>query len=123
MIGVTEDEIGESMAERLTFLTELRNALEQAGLATPIHVFGGLDPLMTPLYFWAGADVFDGLSWLRYAYGDGQSLYAKGFVATEYPVKPMWEAYWELRRRNISALTDLQFPCRNSFPPGIRKYL
>lgn len=108
MIGVTEDEIGESMVERLAFLVELRLALDEARLATPIHVFGGLDPLMTPLYFWAGADVFDGLSWIRYAYEDGKSLYAKSFVTTEYPDQPVWDAYWNLRRRNIRILTDLQ---------------
>lgn len=108
MIGVTEDEIGESMAERVAFLSNLRSLLDNAGLDIPIHVFGGLDPLMTPLYFWAGADVFDGLSWLRYAYAHGRSLYAKSFVSSEYPRDLAPEAYGEMRRRNIRALTDLQ---------------
>jgi len=96
------------MAERLTFLSSLRSLLDDAGLDIPIHVFGGLDPLMTPLYFWAGADVFDGLSWLRYAYAHGRSLYAKSFVSSEYPRDLAPEAYGEMRRRNIRALTDLQ---------------
>ncbi|MGZ8297825.1 MAG: hypothetical protein ACXWU4_11805 [Allosphingosinicella sp.] len=108
IIGVTEDEIGESMSERLAFLTDLRALLDQEGLHTPIHVFGGLETLMTPLYFWAGADVFDGLSWLRYAYVDGRSLYAKSFIATEYPNDAAPGAYAEMRRRNVRALTDLQ---------------
>ncbi len=108
MIGVTEDEIGPSMTARLTFLSQLRTTLEDAGLEIPIHVFGGLEPIMTPLYFWAGGDVFDGLSWLRYAYADGRSLYAKSVVASDYPNDLSPDAYQEMRRRNVRALTDLQ---------------
>ncbi len=118
MIGVTEDEIGESMADRLGFLMELRRALETAGVSTPIHVFGGLDPLMTPLYFWAGADVFDGLSWIRYAYEGGRFLYAKSFVTTEYPESPVWSAYGMMRQRNIRALTDLQISMQKFLTTG-----
>ena len=40
----------------------------------PIHVWGGLDPISTPLYFFAGADIFDGVSWLRYAYYNGVAI-------------------------------------------------
>ena len=108
MIGVTEDEIGPSMTARLTFLSRLRSILDSAGLDTPIHVFGGLEPIMTPLYFWAGADVFDGLSWLRYAYADGRSVYSKSVIASDYPNDLAPDAYNEMRRRNVRALTDLQ---------------
>ncbi len=108
MIGVTEDEIGPSMTARLKFLLRLRSILNDAGLDIPIHVFGGLEPVMTPLYFWAGADVFDGLSWLRYAYADGRSVYAKSIVASDYPNDLAPNAYREMRRRNVRALTDLQ---------------
>lgn len=108
MIGVTEDEIGGSMVERLEFISELRTVLDDAGLHTPVHVFGGLDPVMTPLYFLAGADAFDGLSWLRYAYDDGRSIYAKSAVASEFPLVAHPDAYGAVRRRNIRALTDLQ---------------
>lgn len=108
MIGVTEDEIGAAMGERLKFLSELRSLLNDADLDTPVHVFGGLDPVMTPLYFLAGADVFDGLSWLRYAYDDGRSVYAKSVVASEFPWDSNEAAYAAVRRRNIRVLTDLQ---------------
>ncbi|MDW3181367.1 hypothetical protein [Roseobacter sp.] len=67
----TEKEIGASTKDRLTFLAAFRDLLDEAGMETAIHVFGGLDPLMTPLYFLAGADVFDGLSWLGYAFKMG----------------------------------------------------
>ncbi len=108
LIGVTEKEIGASMKDRLTFLVAFRDLLDEAGMETPIHVFGGLDPLMTPLYFLAGADVFDGLSWLRYAFKNGVSLYDQGFVATENPRVPISTAIWEMRERNLRALADLE---------------
>jgi hypothetical protein len=62
-------------------IARLRIALTKAGLNTPIHVFGSLDPLSTPLYFVAGADIFDGLTWLRFGYCDGRSLYRQNFGA------------------------------------------
>jgi len=115
LVGVTEKEIGASMKDRLTFLTGFRDLLDAAGLETPIHVFGGLDPVMTPLYFLAGADVFDGLSWLRYAFKDGRSLYDQGFVATENPRMPIEGAIWNMRDKNIRAFTDLEI--------SMKKYL
>ena len=75
IIGVTEKELGNTILNRLKTLVELSETLEEAGVATPIHVFGGLDPLYTPLYFSAGAEIFDGLSWQRYGYHDGLAVY------------------------------------------------
>ncbi len=46
-------------------IAKLRKALDKAGLNIPLHVFGSLDTVTTPLYFLAGADIFDGLTWLR----------------------------------------------------------
>lgn len=74
-IGVTEKELGPSMLERMCELAKLRLALDDAGVPKPIHVFGALDPLTSSLYFLAGAEVFDGLTWLRYAYRDGLCVY------------------------------------------------
>jgi hypothetical protein len=76
VIGATEKELGETLVERLIRLARLRKLLDVSGCADkPIHVFGSLDPLLTPLYFMAGAEIFDGLSWLRYAYVDGLSIH------------------------------------------------
>ncbi len=108
IIGVTEDEIGTSMADRLRFLAAFRDILDNTGASVPIHIFGGLDPMMTPLYFAAGADVFDGLSWLRYAYEGHMGIYDKSHVATEYPLESQDEQVWSMRRRNIERLVDLQ---------------
>src|SRR5262249_35869569 len=51
-----------------------RLALDENKMAVPIHVWGGLDPILTPLYFFAGAEIFDGVSWLRYAFVDGVAI-------------------------------------------------
>ena len=75
IVGVTERELGESILDRLVAIAKLRNLLDANEVAHPIHVFGGLDPLFTPLYFSAGAEIFDGLGWLRYAYREGVSMH------------------------------------------------
>jgi hypothetical protein len=74
-IGVTEKELGSSTLDRMFELSKLRLALDDVGVARPIHVFGALDPLTSSLYFLAGAEVFDGLTWIRYAYHDGLCVY------------------------------------------------
>ncbi|MCA9316793.1 MAG: hypothetical protein H6806_02535 [Planctomycetes bacterium] len=71
IIGVTEKELGASIWDRLKAVAVLRSGLDDAGVDSPIHVYGGLDPVLTPLYFFAGAEIFDGASWLRYAYWRG----------------------------------------------------
>ena len=77
VIGVTEKEIGRSALERMVKIAKLRQAMDDSGLRMPIHVFGALDPLSACLYFLAGAEIFDGLTWIRYAYDDrGRCVYA-----------------------------------------------
>lgn len=82
IIGVTEKEVGSSLLERMKNIGRLRMALSRAGLNIPIHVFGSLDTVTTPMYFLAGADIFDGLTWLRFAYQDGRTLYKQNYGAT-----------------------------------------
>lgn len=107
-IGVTEAEIGPSMSDRLAFIAALRDGLDRAGVYVPIHVFGGLDPQMTPLYHAAGADIFDGLSWLRYAFDNAIGVYDKSFIAIEHPRAREEEGIWDMRRRNVRSLVDMQ---------------
>jgi hypothetical protein len=64
----------------------LRRALDKAGLEIPIHVFGSLDTVTTPLYFLAGADIFDGLTWLRFAFHDGLTVYKQNYGAIKLGV-------------------------------------
>ena len=75
VIGVTEKELGDSVLERMTNVARLRELLDRADVDVPIHVFGALDPLYTPLYYAAGAEIFDGLSWLRYLWQDGVAVH------------------------------------------------
>lgn len=86
VIGVTEKEIGNSIIDRMKNIAKLRSALTQAGLHTPIHVFGSLDTITTPLYFLAGADIFDGLTWLRFAFHEGQTIYKQNYGALKLGV-------------------------------------
>lgn len=85
VIGVTEEEIGSSLLERMANIARLRLALQKAGLDTPIHVFGSLDTFSTLLYFVMGADIFDGLTWLRYGYDEGRTVYRHELAALNFP--------------------------------------
>lgn len=86
-IGVTEKEVGGNLKERMVNIARIRLALNGVGLEqTPIHVFGSLDTLSTPLYFVAGADVFDGLTWLRFAYYEGQTIYRQNYSALKFGI-------------------------------------
>lgn len=38
------------------------------------------------MYFLAGADIFDGLTWLRFAFENGQTVYKQNFGATNLGV-------------------------------------
>jgi hypothetical protein len=86
IIGVTEKEVGNSILNRMRNIAELRLALNEVGLQTPIHVFGSLDTVTTPMYFLAGADIFDGLTWLRFAFHAGNTVYKHNFGALKYGV-------------------------------------
>lgn len=83
IIGVTEKELGRSLLDRLHTVHKLRTMLKNSGINTPLHIFGSLDPISTPLYFMAGADIFDGLTWLRFAYLDGIAIYRHNYAALE----------------------------------------
>jgi hypothetical protein len=74
IVGVTEKELGKDIFDRLKRIAKLRRRFDDARVTAPIHIWGGLDPVMTPLYFFAGAEIFDGVSWLRYAYKDGIAI-------------------------------------------------
>jgi len=109
VVGVTEKELGDTVSGRLQALSKLRSTLQDAGVHAPIHVFGGLDPLYTPLYFGAGAEIFDGLSWLRYAYHDGVSIYREAALVIDGTLdERIGRALALLQVRNLQVLQDLQ---------------
>ena len=99
LFGVTDKELGSSVLERMTRIARLRLALDAAGLSIPIHVLGALDPLSVALYFVAGAEVFDGLTWVRYAYSSGQCVYIQNNAALNYGIDMPGD---ELRVRTIA---------------------
>ena len=83
VLGITEKELGRGLVERLTNLASIRDAFNRKHIELPIHVWGGLDPILTPLYFLAGGDLFDSLSWLRYAYHGGLAVCRHSYPALE----------------------------------------
>lgn len=86
-VGVTEKEIGNSVWDRMLHIARLRLAMRNAGLNIPIHVFGSLDTTTTLFYFIAGADIFDGLTWVRYAFKDGHTRYRQDFGVSEFGIR------------------------------------
>lgn len=79
IIGVTEKELGNSVLRRMINIYKLRSALDSTNHFAPIHVFGSLDPITSILYFFAGAEIFDGLTWLKYSYFDGPAVYQSNY--------------------------------------------
>lgn len=81
IIGVTEKELGNSILERMQRIHKIRISLDLCKNKAPIHVFGSLDPITTILYFLAGAEIFDGLTWLKYSYFNGVAMYTNNLCA------------------------------------------
>ncbi len=73
IVGITAREAGDSLAQRCSTIVMLRDVLDDAGLNLPIHVFGAITPLEVLTYSFCGADIFDGLSWLRLRFSDNGS--------------------------------------------------
>lgn len=74
VIGITAREVGSTLLERCNAVVTLRDLLDEAGLKTPIHVFGAISPYEVLAYFLCGADIFDGLNWLRFAFRNHASI-------------------------------------------------
>lgn len=118
IVGVTEKEAGDTFFERLTFVARLRALLDAKDVHKPIHVFGGLDPFMTPLYFLAGADIVDGLTWLRMAFSDTGARYLPAHAAMTEPMARLEEAEWRIRRTNFRRVVDMQTSIRRFLRNG-----
>jgi hypothetical protein len=81
VIGVTEHELDHRIIGRMEKLAKIRRILDEHDVSSPIHVFGSLDSLSTVLYFLSGAEIFDGLTWLRFGFHHGQTLYRQNYGA------------------------------------------
>lgn len=81
VIGFTEHELDHRIMGRMEKIAGIRRILDESGVQSPVHVFGSLDTLSTVLYFLAGAEIFDGLTWLRFGFHNGQTLYRQNYGA------------------------------------------
>lgn len=78
ILGLTEKELGDSLFSRMLTIAKIRKEMDKKGIEMPIHIFGSLDTITTPLYYFSGADIFDSLSWLRFTFYDGGTFYTEG---------------------------------------------
>lgn len=109
VLGVTEKELGDSLLERCSTLHRLRDALSATGRDLPIHVFGAITPGPVLAYFMCGADIFDGLNWLRYQYGPQGLGYVQDAALVEGdPSRPDAQVVVDAARANIRFLHRLQ---------------
>jgi hypothetical protein len=111
VIGLTEKELGDSVFDAMISIARLRNELDAAGLAIPIHIFGSLDALTSVLYFLAGAEIFDGLTWLRFGYYEGKTIYSQNYGVlrdSEGLRRSTNERHFEMWRNNYYYLGKLR---------------
>jgi len=123
IVGVTEKELGGNLLDRLVKIAHLRSAMNRKSVDAPIHVWGGLDPVVSPLYFLAGAEIFDGVSWLRYGYHNDAAIPRDAYAAMELGVQTPWRRAEALRlAKNISYLEDLTIRMRTFVDEGGRDF-
>lgn len=75
VLGLTEKELGNTVQTRLLNLISLKQVLFSLNWTGKIHIFGGLEPNLSTLYYFAGADIFDGLSWQKMRYQTNSTLW------------------------------------------------
>ena len=135
VVGVTEKDLGRDVFERVKRIAKLRRNLDMVNVKAPIHIWGGLDPIMTPLYFFAGAEIFDGISWLRYAFKNGMAINRECYaVVSQIGItasRQLNHAYASLD--NLTALENMSIALQqwvdfegkrfDMFPEEVRDYL
>jgi hypothetical protein len=109
IVAVTEKELGDTLLERVCKVTQLRKVLDEASVSAPLHVFGGLDPLLTPLYTAAGAEIVDGVGWLRYAYLEDTAHHIESRAVLDLDLdSPVRVRLFTTINRNLQYLRDLK---------------
>jgi hypothetical protein len=83
VLGFTEYELDDRIIGRMLKIAQARKTLDEAGIEIPIHIFGSLDTFSTALYFLSGAEIFDGLTWLRFGFFNGQTVYKHNYGAVK----------------------------------------
>lgn len=67
VVGFPEKEIGSNIIQRCTFIKKIREFMRRNSIEKPIHVLGCSDPTSILLFILSGADLFDGLGWMKYS--------------------------------------------------------
>lgn len=124
IVGFTEKELGNSIFKRMVNVALIRKALQEVEIECPIQIFGSLDPVTTPLYFLAGADIFDGLTWLRFAFFRGFTAYKPCSGALQFDIKArdsliegriLFKNWYELEKLSANMKCFLQTSDFSSF--------
>lgn len=136
IIGVTEKELGKTLIDKAKSISLLRLKLHDEGINAPIHVWGGLDPIVTPLLFFAGAEIFDGVSWLRYSYKNGLAICREAYsivepkvnVRTKLDVVRMYSCqdnllYLDTLASQLQQWVDYEGKDFSMFDPGVKDHL
>lgn len=87
ILGFTEKELGYSIFDRMITIAKIRIEMERRDIRIPIHIFGSLDTITTPLYYFSGADIFDGLTWIRFSFNNGETLYSNSFLPKQHGIQ------------------------------------
>jgi len=99
IIGFTEKELGDSILKRMLAISKIRQALDNTNILLPIHIYGSLDPITSILYFISGAEIFDGLTWIRYGFLDGNAYYYQNYGVRTYGID------WDTDRTKLFMLS------------------
>lgn len=115
IIGLTEKDIGYPWFIAASYISQLRTKLDALfERYIPIHIFGCFDPQTIPYLFFSGADIFDGLAWMRHYFRDGHAFYDKEFEYSTSPEKLMEPALamQSLLAHNVEELESLRADLR-----------
>lgn len=109
IVGFTEKELGHSVLQRMISIASIRKAMDEQNIIIPIHIFGSLDTVVTPLYYFSGADIFDGLSWLRFLFHNGSTQYIDSYGPKNFGLDENMRKIWiQTVYQNHSYLRRLQ---------------
>lgn len=119
IIGFAEKELGSSLLERLENVARIRLGMGEFKIDKPLHIFGSLDPIASPLFFIAGADIFDGLTWLRYGFINGLAIYEQHYGIMTMPFDYI-DRLVRVNKivRNLAELSNLRQQMRNFLLDG-----
>ena len=114
VIGVTARETGFSFLTRCRAIVTLRTILDKAQLEIPIHIFGAIRPFEVLTYFLCGADIFDGLNWLRFEFRHGSDMPIDSIAWEHMQWKQPDEALkWNAWSNNLDFMYRLQQTMRH----------